>query len=407
MSSEISRREALRQAGLAAGVILAATLTPPEIATAHPPSDSHQNSYQELLAPLLDKIKARRQTRPLTHLDLSFNRDLIGVLIHGLGESHEPPLHEYLRIGSHTLLSVNTFSRVANLVSWTHDIRAVGYERYLQGVGAFQNRAVKIDQAFLDPSFEANTRFSLMRQELENATGLVVDLQIVFEDDLIVNLVDRVYGRVVVNNPKAFRAAPIYLRGIKYPGLIFPQGLVELDGRSALHYIKSVVTSDEDKSLEHNQRKHRVLEALRERTNHPVTFTQTINFLREAHGRGQIQTDFELTDYLAALLNLRSLGEARRVFEGDGLIPKKGRWIYIVDDKHGDGGVQWVTANATHNPYTRRDLEAGIYGDEAGGWGYQLPHAWRLDYAANPDADDLVTGYWHPMRYWTHKLLTV
>jgi len=45
---------------------------------------------------------------------------------------------------------------------------------------------------------------------------------------------------------------------------------------------------------------------------------------------------------------------------GTSAVPRVARTIYIVDPASGDGGVQWVKANAKTNPVTQRDLDAGF-----------------------------------------------
>ena len=58
----------------------------------------------------------------------------------------------------------------------------------------------------------------------------------------------------------------------------------------------------------------------------------------------------------------------------------------------GDGGVQWVKANARTNPVTRRDLELNHYGETA----------MEVPYSGDPYTENLVSGYWTDVR----KLVT-
>jgi hypothetical protein len=68
-------------------------------------------------------------------------------------------------------------------------------------------------------------------------------------------------------------------------------------------------------------------------------------------------------------------------------LPKIERSTYIVDPAHGDGGVQWINANAAENPITQKDIDAGMY----------PTLAMEVPINANPYGD-LVSGYWQSVR---------
>jgi len=68
-------------------------------------------------------------------------------------------------------------------------------------------------------------------------------------------------------------------------------------------------------------------------------------------------------------------------------LPRINRSVYIVDPAHGDGGVQWVNANAAENSITQKDIDAGTY----------PTLAMEVPINANPYGD-LVTGYWTSVR---------
>ena len=62
--------------------------------------------------------------------------------------------------------------------------------------------------------------------------------------------------------------------------------------------------------------------------------------------------------------------------------------LYVVDPASGDGGVQWVQANAHTNGVTQRDIAQHRYGELA----------MEVPYNGNPYADDLAANYWPDVR---------
>jgi hypothetical protein len=64
------------------------------------------------------------------------------------------------------------------------------------------------------------------------------------------------------------------------------------------------------------------------------------------------------------------------------------RTLYVVDPASGDGGVQWVQANANDNPITQRDISEHRYGELA----------MEVPYHGDPYAPDLVANYWPDVR---------
>jgi hypothetical protein len=74
--------------------------------------------------------------------------------------------------------------------------------------------------------------------------------------------------------------------------------------------------------------------------------------------------------------------------DADQQMPSVQRTMYVVDPASGDGGVQWVNANAPDNPATKRDLDQGVYGETA----------MEVPYHGDPYAPDLATGYWTDVR---------
>ena len=103
--------------------------------------------------------------------------------------------------------------------------------------------------------------------------------------------------------------------------------------------------------------------------------------------RDSIAYDFDLTTLVVD--NLRSvMTDAGRGAASDTTMPSVRRTMYVVDPASGDGGVQWVQANAHDNPITRREVDQHVYGELA----------MEVPYHGDPYAPDLATGYWTDVR---------
>ena len=57
-------------------------------------------------------------------IDKALNDGRVNFLLFGYGETHEPPATEKAIIGSQTIISYDTHTRKADIISLTHDIRA-------------------------------------------------------------------------------------------------------------------------------------------------------------------------------------------------------------------------------------------------------------------------------------------
>lgn len=370
-------------------------------------SEAEPSSLKHDLLHLLSDAVGRRRLRYqsltenyLHRIDHDLNKHRINILLFSWGETHEPPAVEWAVIGSHTIVSLDTAANAIDLVSWTHDIRAPEVERRLKATGKFDDVPKRIDEAYGSGGLE------LMREVVEDATGLAIDGQIIFSDLFFVALINRVFEQVEVDNPKAFLAHPIYFQKHKYPMREFPKGRLPMNGETALQYIKSVTVNNPDKTLEHSRRKERVFAGIRERSTKGRTASHIIFFLRDAINQGLVSHDLELEPSLLNFQNLRIvlrlLPLAFSGSEASALIPTIRKSIYVVDPAQGDGGVQWARANAAFNPFSKRDLDAGLYPKQ---------HGWEIPYRdenffANPDAEDLVIDYWLPMRERIKELLT-
>ncbi len=378
---------------------LSPTITTPvppvPMATPTVTSIPQDSVFDTLIAPLAEEAKRRRAEFARTdaayskRVDISLNEGRVNFLLFGYGESHEPPATEKAIIGSQSILSYDIKSRKITVISLTHDIRAPEIEREFARNG-FISPPVRIDQAYNVGGFK------LMRLVLEDATGLAIDYQIAFKDVAIQDFVDSIFGRVEVDVPIDFDVHAFYLEGKKYDAGHFAKGKQQLTGRQVIQFIKTVpvAESEYDKSLEHNARKSIIFDALMKAVD--KSYTDPGFWLKgSAFMTGQLLTGSIAYDFDPITLVIGNLGSAATMMqklvnnsrtEGASL-PKIDRSIYIVDPAHGDGGVQWVNANAAVNQTTKSDIDNGDYPS----LDMEIP------LEANPRGD-LVTEYWPSVR---------
>jgi len=195
-----------------------------------------------------------------------------------------------------------------------------------------------------------------------------------------------------VNVPLPFQVNGFYLDDVKYPGGEFHQGVQHLDGIQVIQFIKTVpVEENYDPRLEHNARKHLVfrsiMDALREHSGDVTFLGRAALFFSSQVSQDALAYDFDLKSLLVD--NLRGMmADLRRGDATDQQMPGVQRTMYIVDPASGDGGVQWVKANAKDNPITQRDLDQSVYGETA----------MEVPYHGDPYAADLAAGYWTDVR---------
>ncbi|MBI4057748.1 LCP family protein [Candidatus Microgenomates bacterium] len=367
--------------------------------------------FEKVMVPFKREAQRRREERAQNdpeyskRIDQELNEGRVNLLLYGYGETHEPPLTEHAIIGSNTIVSIDTKERKIDLVSLTHDIRAPEVERYRAEKGLSSDFPVKIDRAYHDGGFE------LMRETLENATGLSIDFQIAFRDRVIVDFVDSVFGGVEVDVPQAFDVHPFYLEGIKFDRGHFPAGRQTLNGLEVIQFIKTVPDSGGrpyyGKQHEHNQRKHIVFKeiarVLEDRADAPGFWFEMLKFLNKKRKEQDINYDFDSKSLL-----MGNIGDLARIgftliIRGDtsNSFPDTNKTVYVVDLCCGDGGVQWVPAAAENNPIIAREVREGFYGRS----GFGDPYAFEIPLGGNPYAEDLVTGYWKSVRNRIKELL--
>jgi len=348
----------------------------------------------EAINTLASEAASRREERDQNdpqharRIDAALNEGRVNILLYGYGETHEPPLTERAFIGSLTIASLDIRDQTVSLISMTHDIRAPEIERFQADQGRYNGHAIKIHRAY------PLGGFGLMRETVEDATGLSMDFQLAFSDVVIADLVNEVFAGVTVDVPADFEVTPFYLDGVKYDGRRFTQGQEVMDGKTAIQFIKTVPlavggTRYYGSDLEHNARKHLVFKGMlrwmEENGRGPGFYVSLLRFLAERRESGALALDFEPEAIL--LHNLGNVAGIAKslVTSTEEQLPEITDTLYIVDSAHGDGGVQWV--NASQAPAIKREMASGRYPDRA----LEVP------LNANPDGD-LVTEYWPSVR---------
>ncbi|MBI5030587.1 MAG: LCP family protein [Chloroflexi bacterium] len=370
------------------------TIVPPTIMPTPTAVVVEESLFDALVKPLVSEALKRRAERLKTDPDFAkaydakLNEGRVNFLLFGYGETHEPPVTERAIIGSDTIISYDLRTHQADIVSFTHDIRAPEIERVSWKQGQI-NWAVRIDQAYNVGGFP------LMRKTLRNATGLAIDYQVVFRDAVMVDLIDSVFEGIEIDVPAEFAVQPFYLDGKKYDKGFFPKGLQKMDGKRVLQFIKTVPITDGyyGKSLEHNVRKHLMLQSLlgklKTKQGDPKFWLSISAFVTKQLITGGVAYDFDPVPLVVN--NLRetasSVGKLTQSTSHEIRMPTIRRSIYVVDPAHGEGGVRWVEGDALENPIAKKDIETGVY-----------PHlAYEVPSGANPYGD-LVTEYWGPVR---------
>jgi hypothetical protein len=146
-----------------------------------------------------------------------------------------------------------------------------------------------------------------------------------------------------------------------------------------------------DASLEHNARKHLVfrslMQSLQQHSGDLGFLGRAALFFSSQVAQDSIAYDFDLKSLVVD--NLRSMmANLGHADAAEATMPGVNRTMYVVDPASGDGGVQWVQANAHDNPITKRDIDQHVYGELA----------MEVPYHGNPYAPDLATGYWTDVR---------
>jgi cell envelope-related transcriptional attenuator-like protein len=339
----------------------------------------------DFIAPFSAESTRRRADRAAAdpgyahRIDTALNQNRINFLLFGYGETYEPPYPPGFK-GSVNVFSLDLATLSISTVTLNHDIRAPEVERYRRLTDHIPG-PTRIDQAYPVGGFE------VMRLAVEDATALTIDYQVAMSDSVIRDAIDELFGGLSVDVPFDFDAMPIYFNGEQHPTRHFEHGRQMMNGLGALQFIKALNAGSYSADEELTVRKQIVVKALLDATKHnaanPVFWASAARFVRSQIDRKQVVFDFDPSDLI-----LRSIGSAvSSSFKGDLRLPTMGQSVYVVDDRSGDGGVEWVTGST--NPIVSDDLRNGVYHDVS----FSIPKD-----GANPYAPDLVAHYWPSVR---------
>ena len=353
--------------------------TPCIEAAATPPSQT------DFIAPFSAESSRRRADRAAAdpdyahRIDAALNQNRINFLFFGYGETYEPPYPPGFK-GSISVFSLDLSTLTISTLTLNHDIRAPEVERYRLLTDRVPG-PTRIDQAYPVGGFD------VMRLTVEDATALDIDYQVAISDSVIRDAIDELFGSVSVDVPFDFDAMPIYFDGVQHPAQHFAHGRQIMNGLNALQFIKALNAGTYSATEELTVRKQivvkAILDAIKQNSANPVFWAIAARFLRSQIDRRQVAFDFDPSDLI-----LRSLGTAiSNGFRGDMRLPTLGQSVYVVDDRSGDGGVEWVTGSTS--PIARDDLQNGVYNDVS----FSIPKD-----GANPYATDLVAHYWPSVR---------
>jgi anionic cell wall polymer biosynthesis LytR-Cps2A-Psr (LCP) family protein len=352
-----------------------------------------------------EKLRTRRRSVDLQY-DRRVNPELAKLgtswLLLVCGFDHEPPAVEKVVVCSNSLLIVRRDGEI-DTITFTHDTRFPEQE-IEEKVLSKENSARRSDAMWLR-RVNDSSGLRVLREGYQNATGLPVDFIIIIQSDLAIKeFVDKIFGRLKVDIPIGFTAHPIYLdEDTKLPQREYRSGIQEMDGTSALQYMKAVpVALSYPPELENNERKHTIFRAIfnaiDEQKLNPLfwpPFLFKLNDLVQCQiSSNNIVVDFDIRQLIVN--NLSAVGEETKnlVLSGNPLrlgTPGFGKARYYVDPNSGvypQSPIQWGTST-NDDPYAKRDIEElKIYRD----YYVEVP---RNGNALDPD---LVNGYWKPVR---------
>lgn len=372
--------------------------------------------YEAVMKPFIEEAERRRAT---SYQELQADMEpalahRVNLVLYGYGVTHEPFNGiEQADIGSIAVFSYDRNRRVLDIVSINHDILAPDIFNYLKKRDSLKEDPwpIKIYRAYHDSGL------SLLRAVTTRATGLSIDYCVAGRDEALATLINQSLGSIKVNVPKDFRTFPYYFAGKKYEGeddTTYTQGVVEMDGRRAIGFIKAVPYDNidpetgrprYDKSLEHHPRARIVFqgmwERVREKMFDPSFWWSVPGYFQGEQERGNFELDFDpkalLFNNFLSLIggSAKALIDSRsRAFD----LPEVGKAVYFVDAASGDGGVQWLEGNARVNPLMAYLIREKQYfpikpnGQVDTNW--SVPAGSEVD----PFSENLKDDYWAPLR---------
>jgi anionic cell wall polymer biosynthesis LytR-Cps2A-Psr (LCP) family protein len=371
-----------------------------------PDLDGRTSLFDVFIQPLAQESVHRRAQWIATdpnyahRIDESLNAHRLNVALLGYGEEHD---QTYDDTGvSITVLSLDLDTWDLASISLSRDIRAPELE----------------DQSAHEPPRWPMTLrgtykalgFAGVRTILEDATGLVIDFQVLMKDVLLKDYLETVSGPVDIVVPKAFSTNRYRLGGVEHAVDDISAGRQTLSTDEAMTFVLGESLDPQGKADERSYRKELLLKTLscqaRERLRaRDVGFTLGLaRFALDELNREDLQSDFDLGLLTGSLGNmsqalLTSRGQVETSFPQLG----NSRELVVHDESFGDGGVRRVHHMAsTPDDHGQRDDDS-VKTEIAMG---SLAPYMLVPISGNPYAADVVTDYWQSVRALIASTLT-
>ncbi len=418
----VDRRSFLRlAAGLTAATIGAPLLTSSNAANSliplsstktpsTPPETTRPSErlilVKEILKPFIEEAKRRRQEQAnkdpeyYHRVDHELNENRLNFVLLGYGEEHGQSYQDYS--SSISIYSYDEKSGNIAAVSLSRDIRVPELRGKLP-----PNKFEVIRNVYFGGGFD------LTRRVLENATGLATDFQILVKDTAIPSLVDNVSGSVTVSSAKSHEVKSFLFGGKQYPEGQIPAGEYKIkNGEQAIYFILPEDKNPTPKEDDRAYRKNQLLRAIYQKigkniqSNLLATVTGAANFVSVESLYGNLKLDFSLglfSDLVGKTTEItRKTLIERKDIDSSMPVMDMQKEMVVSDDVYGDGGTT-TAGNIKAYPKPGRHDSQTVLAEIAAN---KLPEWMQIPNGGNPNAKDLVTGYYASLRELIKKRLT-
>ncbi|QQG43282.1 MAG: LCP family protein [Candidatus Daviesbacteria bacterium] len=316
-------------------------------------------------------------------VDPELNRNRLNIALHHRGQDFNPGMIKPQDFDTITILSYNSQSNAFDIISFA-DLRAPELEQKQdpkQGI-----KAKSISRAYREGGFD------LMRQTLEDATGLVIDDQVSMSDEFLADLFNSL-GGIPIEIPWNLRTTGTYIGGNPQLPFQYEKGIFTLGGKRVINFMKArQANANDDWKMPEKRRERRqvmILEAFLGKLGKisPDEWKQKIAWFLETNIlKDKLDTDF---NHQALIINnLNRVAEAQAE-NPPPPSPKVRQTTLVADRNIGDGGVQGSFKITTNQEVLFKDKEGGVFDDDQ----MNVPFG-----NVNPYAKDLVHEYWEYVR---------
>lgn len=346
----------------------------------------------------LKRRAERRKQNPAefdSRVNAQINEHRVNIVLFGYGPMmwYEAGVKEGVRQdfrGSHSIISIDTRTGKANVITLTGQTLAPEIRKYKQQRDDNRAPFEWIDKAFHTGGFD------LQQSVIEDMTGLSADFQIVLRDDAIKTLIDDVFGGLKVDVPIDFATMPFIVNDQIRPGGHFPKEKQTLDGVRVIEYIKALAKNFVEGNLiyetEPNPRKHLIfkelMKAFKTNKSNPLFLGRLLNFLRGNITSRNIETDFDPIGMLRRIPSVAALLKDRITAQRQPKELSVDKTIYIQDSGMGaDGGLAWL--DASDSQFIKKARDDGLIPD----YHMSVPYG-----NVNPNSTNLVKDFWQSTR---------